>query len=199
MKHTLSILFITAMFTCAGQANRMPKMAPVYEKGYYISQRGDTVRGEIQVNVPDETEFHKQFSFKAKGQAKPRSYNVQRAKAYGYGNRHYVIATIDGEKRFIRRLAKGRLGFFEYRYYGKVDGYKAVVSDFYIRDNDAEGDDAELRELEKISGKFYKKSLRPYMKDQPMIWDGLDKFNFDRRQVIAAIREFNSLYAPKGN
>lgn len=200
MKKIILFTVALALTTPAirAQRNKMPKMAPVYEKGYYISQRGDTVRGDIQVNPEDETEFHRQFSFRAKGQTKPRAYNAQRSKGYGYGSKHYVLHVIDGEKLFLRRLAKGRLSFFEYRFHGKKNGYDAIDAVYYIRDNGAEGEDLGLRELKEISGQFYKRQLKPYMKDQLILWDDLDKFDFDRKKVIEAIREFNRYY-PSAN
>jgi hypothetical protein len=54
--------------------------------------------------------------------------------------------------------------------------------------------DAELKTLKQISEKFYKKDLKPYLKDQIMVWDDLDKFVFNKEAVLNAIKEFNKFY-----
>jgi hypothetical protein len=190
----LLVLLMATASVAKPQRNRLPKMAPIFSDGYYVSSRGDTVRGKIQVNPENETDFHKQFSFKAKGQSKSRPFNFQRAKAYGFDGKHFVAVEIDGDKFFIERLVRGRLNFYERRLHGKVDGNPAVVSVYYIKDNDAEGPTQDLARLKKISGQFYKRNLKPYMVDQPMIWDDLDKYKFDRQKVLQAIREFNGFY-----
>ena len=41
---------------------------------------------------------------------------------------------------------------------------------------------------------FYKKELKPYMKDQAMIWSDLDKFVFKPEAVANSVREYNRMY-----
>jgi hypothetical protein len=96
-------------------------------------------------------------------------------------------------------LAEGRLNFFEYRFNGKVDGNAGVEAQYYAQDTRAEGADAGLKDINKISTKFYKKDLKPYMKDQLMIWTDLDKFTFNKQSVINAINEFNKFYTITAN
>ena len=196
MKKILTLIITFVMFS--GFAQRGPaKMKPILEKGYYINTRNDTVWGKIQTNLEDPTDFYKQFNFKNDRSRKPKIYNAQRAKAYGVGGKDYVVVDFDGKKMFLQRLVKGRLNFYQYEYNGKIDGYAAVESEFFIKDTGA--DDLDLRKLKKISGFFYKRSLKPYMKDQPMIWSDLDKYNFDEEAVLSAIKEFNSFYARTAN
>jgi hypothetical protein len=174
-------------------------MAPTFSKGYYVNHKGDTIRGEIQNNPEDETEFYQTFAFRGRGAGKPRAFNGQRIKAYGFDDKHFVSAMIDGERKFLERLTDGRLRFFEYRFHGKIDGYPAIESAFYIKDTRAEGEDIELQELRQISNKFYKKSLKPYMKDQPMIWDDMDKYTFDKQDIVKSINDFNAYYSQVAN
>jgi hypothetical protein len=89
-----------------------------------------------------------------------------------------VLQDLEGKKLFIERLSNGRLQLFEYKYYGRENGISGITSDYYIKDTRDEGKSAELKDLRKIRKKFYKKILKPYMEDQPMIWSDLDKFEF---------------------
>lgn len=195
MKDLILVFLFFNTFNAFSQSNRAPKMSPIYADGYFVTLRNDTVRGEIQINPQNETDFYKQFYFRKKGTKKARPYNAQRAKAYMVEGKNYVMATIDDRKLFIERLVSGRLNFYEYRHKGKLDGYAAIESAYFIKDTDPEQSDVDLKELRKISSMFYKKFLKPYMKDQPMIWKDLDKYNFDEQSVVSSIIEFNTFYA----
>jgi hypothetical protein len=199
MRTIFSIIIVTTTLSLSAQRNRVPKMAPIFSEGYYVNYKGDTLQGEIQTNLEDETEFYKTFAFRGKGTSKPRVFNGQRVRAYGFNDKHFVSAAVEGEKRFLERLTDGRLRFFEYRFHGKIDGFPGIESAYFIKDTRAEGEDLELQELKKISIKFYKKSLKPYMKDQPMIWSDLDKYTFDKQNLVKSINEFNRYYVTVAN
>jgi hypothetical protein len=194
MKRLLSIVFVASAVTAFSQPKKAPKMAPVLEEGYYVTAKNDTVRGEVQVNPEDETELYRQFNFRPAKGGKVMPVSPKKAKAYGYGNRHFVQTVSDEGEIYLDRLASGRLNFFEYRFNGKIDGNPGIESSYYMQDTRAEGADAGLKEVKKINNKFYKRDLKPYMKDQPMIWSDLDKFTFDKNAVVNAINEFNKFY-----
>lgn len=117
------------------------------------------------------------------------------AKAYGFKDRDFEMLDHDGGRIFAERLVAGRLDFYEYRYNSTAKGEPVIASYYFIRDNGADENEAELRQLREISGKFYKKRLKPYMKAQPWIWETLDKYAFDKEKVIEAISEFNKFYS----
>jgi hypothetical protein len=197
MKKLLSLILVTAALTAVCQPKKAPKMAPVLSPGYYVNSKNDTVRGEVQTNPEDPTDFYKKFGFKpAKGGAKVLPMDGKKAKAYGFDDSHYLFVNFDGEEMFLEKLASGRLNFYEFRFNGKINGNPAVESSYFIQDTRAEGSNAGLKELKKISNTFYKKGLQPYMKDQPMIWTDLDKYTFNKQKVIEAINEFNKFYVP---
>jgi hypothetical protein len=199
MKQFLSLMLIVASVSAIAQPKKAPKMAPVLEQGYYVGAKNDTVRGEVQTNPEDETEIYRQFYFKPAKGGKVMPVSPKKAKAYGFGDRHFVQINYGGEDVYLERLAEGRLNFFELRFNGKIDGYAAIESAYFAQDTRGEGADAGLKEVSKISTKFYKKDLKPYLKDQPMIWSDLDKFTFDEQTVVNAIKEFNKFYIISGN
>jgi hypothetical protein len=199
MKKLFSLIFVASALTAVSQPKKAPKMAPVLTPGYYVSGKNDTVRGEVQTNPDDETDFYHKFGFKpAKGGAKVVYIDPKKAKAYGYDDHHFLFIN-EEDGIYVERLAQGRLNFFEYRYNGKINGNPAIESSYFIQDTRAEGGDAGLKELKKISNTFYKKDLKPYMKDQPMIWTDLDKYTFNKQKVVDAINEFNKYYSTTTN
>ncbi len=198
MKRIIVLLLAASAFTAAGQ-KKAPKMEPMTSPGYYVNQKGDTVKGEVRTNPEDETEFYQNFSFKPEKGGKLMPVMPLKAKAYGFEGKHFVRLGERNETMYVERLAEGRLNFFKRRFNGKVDGVPGIETEYYMQDTRAEAADAKLKEVNKISTKFYKKDLKNYMKDQPMIWSDLDKFNFDENAVIRAINEFNSYYVVTAN
>lgn len=199
MKTKLTLLFLIVTFITSAQPRGASKMAPILKDGYFINRKGDTVRGQVQVNPPTETDFYSQFMFKMPRSKKLKAMTPKLTKAYGFDDRDFIMTEYDGRKIYIERIVTGRLRLYEYKFIGKVNGYDGVESCYFIKDNYAEGEDADLKELKKISGKFYKRSLKPYMKAQPFIWADLDKYNFRLQAVVNAVTEFNSYYSNSSN
>jgi len=199
MKRILVLLFVASACVLSAQPKKAPKMAPMTAPGYYVGAKNDTVRGEIQTNPEDETSLYKVFSFKPANSGKLMPVSTKKAKAYGFEDKHFVRITDDEGDKYLERLAEGRLNFYKLRYNGKVDGMPGIETQYYMQDTRAEGAQAGLKEISKISTKFYKRDLKDYMKDQPMIWSDLDKFTFDERAVTNAINEFNKYYMPSAD
>lgn len=200
MKKLLSFILLTAALTSAAQPKKAPKMAPILAPGYYVvGNKNDTVRGEVQTNPDDETDFYTKFSFRPAKGGKVVPIDAKKAKAYGFDDRHFLLIPYGSENVYAERLSSGRLNFFEYRFNGKIDGNPGVESVYFAQDTRAEGDDIKLKEIQKISTKFYKKDLKPFMKDQPMIWSDFDKFTFTKQTVVNSINEFNKYYIITAN
>jgi hypothetical protein len=199
MRKRLLIVCTLLALSVTAQRNRRPVMEPIFAKGYYVTQRNDTVLGEVRTNPEEELDFYRHFFFKTDGATKGRLINTQRARAYGFDGRHFVQTTLEGRKVFYERLAAGRLRFYELKKKGREDGYDAIVSEFYIRDTEPESVTPELRIPKKVSKKFYKRTLKPYMSDQPMIWADLDKFDFDLNRILQAVAEYNRYYENTAN
>lgn len=194
MKKLLVMALVSAAFVAVAQPRKGPKMEPVTEEGYYIGTKNDTVRGEVQSNPDDPTEFYTGFKFKPAKGGKLMPVSSKKAKAYGFGDRHFVVHNENGVDLYLERLVHGRINLFKRQFNGKVDGYPGIETEYYAQDTRADGGDAGLKEIRKISTKFYKRDLKNYLKDQPMIWSDLDKFNFDENKLMAALNEFNNFY-----
>ncbi|MBI2722544.1 MAG: hypothetical protein HYX39_10255 [Bacteroidetes bacterium] len=198
MKKHFLLLFIAFAGLAVAQPEKKgaePKMAPTLAKGYYLNLKGDSVRGEIQTNPESELEFYKNILFKAPGSNKVTIISPKKAKGYGFNGRHFVIVPYDSQTQvYVEQLVNGRLNFFEYKYGDSKEGKPVISNSYYIQDTQADEKNADLKELKTISPKFYKKELKPYMKDQPTTWADLDKFTFNRETVVKALKEFNKYY-----
>lgn len=183
---------INSYFLSLAQKNKFATMEPILTDGYYVNLKGDTMRGKVQVNPPFEEDFYKQFYFKDSRAKKPKLFTAQRVLAYGFDGKNFIMINLDQKKIFAERLVTGRLRFYELKYAEKANVSNSLHSAYYIKDTQAE--DAELRKLKKLNTKYYKKMLKPFMKDQPEIWADLDKFNFNEQIIISAVIKFNAFY-----
>jgi len=194
MRKIFSILLITATLTAVSQPKKAAKMAPMFTPGYYVNMKGDTVKGEIQINPDDETDFYRGFFFKAGKAAKAALIGSKKAKAYGFDGKDFAVIPFETGEIYAQYLAKGRLNFMEYRMHDVKDGEPIIAGVYFIQDTKADDAEKELRDLKQISNKFYKKDIKPYMKSQPVTWTDLDKFTFEKNAVANAIKEFNKYY-----
>lgn len=199
MKNTFITIFALASLFLKAQINKVATMEPILTDGYYVSLKGDTIKGKVQVNPPSNDEFYQQFHFKDMRSKKSKIYTVQRAKAYGFDDKNFVMVNLRGRKVFMERLTTGRLRFYELKFREKASKDSELQSAYFIKDTQAENVDTELKELKKITPKFYKKNLKPFMKDQPAIWNSLDKYNFNEQSIISAVNQFNVYYPPTIN
>jgi hypothetical protein len=197
MKSILTTLLVGAACSLMAQGpkGKPAKMAAMLSDGYYVNLKGDTVRGEIQSNQEEEIFYYQKLLFKTKGAGKLAEISDKKAKAYGFGDNHFLLVPFDGQTNvYVKYLTKGRLNFFEYKFAEMEAGKEVIRSNYYVQDTKAGESDANLKELTKVSQNFYKKDLKPFMKDQPMIWGDFDKFKFDLPVIVNAINEFNKLY-----
>lgn len=197
MKKVITLLAVAFSLAVNAQPRGKAKMLPVLTSGYYVNTKGDTLKGQVQVNPENPTDFYKQFAFKLQREKKPKIYTAQRVAAYGFDGRNFVMLELKGEKIFVERLVTGRLRFYEFQFNGKVNGEPAIESEYFVKDTGSE--ELELREPKKLSRTFYKQGLKPYLKDQAMLWTDLDKFSFDKNKVVKTLKEFNQFYASVGN
>src|SRR6478736_8494810 len=105
MKKLFSFIFVAAAMTVAAQPKKAPKMAPVLEPGYYVTAKNDTIRGEVQVNPDDETELFRQFNFRPAKGGKVMPVSPKKAKAYGFGDHHFIQITNGEGDIYLERLA----------------------------------------------------------------------------------------------
>ncbi|MBS1652752.1 MAG: hypothetical protein JSU07_12155 [Bacteroidetes bacterium] len=190
----LVIISISSVFAQPGKKDKTPKMAPSFADGYYVSLKGDTVKGQVGISNEDETAIYRTLMFK-QGSGKLTAISSKKAKSYGFEGRHFTIIPFDNAEVYIEYLVKGRINFLVYKFNGKINGEPGIEKIYFVQDT-RPGDekDKELKTLKQISQKFYKKDLKPYLKDQTQIWNDMDKFSFNETAICNSIKEFNKFY-----
>jgi hypothetical protein len=190
-----SLLVLGSLSVFAQPKGKAAKMTPEFAPGYYVSLKGDTVRGEVQTNLDKEDMFYKSFFYRPKGGGKPAEITTKKAKAYGYGDTHFSTLKMDENDVYIRYVERGRLNLFEYKYAKVENGEETFPSTYFIIDTRATADDKTgTHELMQIPDRNHKKVLAKYFKDQPILLDQVDKWYFKIDEIRKAVSEFNAMY-----
>lgn len=170
------------------------KMTPSFSPGYYISLKGDTVKGEVQNNRDFEYDNSLSLFFRIKSGSKPMEYNTKKAKGYGFDNNHYTSLKMDDKDVYIKILETGRLNLFEYKY-ADAKGPQGVGTVYFIVDSRAaENDKAGTNILTQLDEMSFKKQLKPFFKDQPIVLEPVDKWKLKIEEIRKAVVEFNGMY-----
>ena len=198
MKNVIIAAFVltsVGLFAQPGR-NKEMRMAPEFTRGYYINLKGDTVKGEVQTNPQRETDFYNTFQFKLKGGSKGMEITSKKAKAYGFDDNHFTVLKMDDKDVYIKYLEKGRLNLMEWKYPKEVDGADRSMPVYFIIDTRATPEDkTNTHVLTQLSEMSFKKQLKPFFKDQPILLDQVDKWALKIDEVRKSVSEFNAMYA----
>lgn len=155
-----------------------------FVKGYLISDKGDTLRGEVKINPKKEHDNHNKVFFKdAAGIQK--NYKPNKVKGYGYDNNHYVSITQDDEAKFYKRLTNGAIILYKGAF--EVANMNAVSYefDYYLF---KEGD----KKLTEVKEGKFKKQLQEWMSGSAgFANDFKDEKEFNEASAIEVITKYN--------
>ncbi len=199
----LSIVVVVPMLAVAQpKKNKNSAIAPIYEPGWYLPTKGDTIKGDVQTNVgATEAQWNVSFFFKGPKAAKAQEIKMNKAKAYGFSDKKFEILTIEEQQFFAQVLEKGRLTLYMI-YEEKEEKDKKIAKPiYYMIDNQADPKkDKTAKLMEVPHEKPYKRALKEFFKDQPMLLENVDKWFLNIDQVKQAVQEFNRMYpAQSGN
>jgi hypothetical protein len=199
MKNVFIAIFALSsvcLFAQPAKKGKEMRMTPEFAKGYYVNLKGDTVKGEVQTNPEKETDLYNAFQFKLKGATKGTEINSKKAKAYGFDDKHFTVLKMDDKDVYIRFLEQGRLNLMEWRYPKEVDGNERAIPVYFIIDTRATAEDkTNTHVLTQLNEMSFKKQLKPFFKDQPILLDQVDKWALKIDEVRKAVSEFNAMYA----
>jgi hypothetical protein len=142
---------------------------PKYIKGHVITLKGDTLKGEIEVNPKKELDCYKKVKFRAGKAGAIKNFTPEKIKQYRLDTTTFVSTVVDDEPVFVKRLLAGTLNVYEGRselseglpdYFFEKDGKIIVIQD---------------------KPKQFKKQLIPVMSDNAEIVKAIEteKYNFD--------------------
>lgn len=198
-QHLILLLFVFSIQFAFSQPkrgnNKVATVAPEFEKGWYLPYKGDTIKGEIQVNAGEtEAQYNISFFFKAPNAKKVSEITTKKAKAYGFGDRKFEILKINDVEYFAEILEKGRISLYQINKEKIEKDRKVAIPVYYINDAQADPKSKLAGIVELPKEKPYKKVLKELFKEQPMLIENVDKWFLQIDQVRQAIQEFNKIY-----
>jgi hypothetical protein len=174
----LLVMFSTQLFSQAGI---------VSVKGYVITLKGDTLRGDIKLNPKKELEVFEKVTI-ALSATEKKSFKPDKIKGYNIDTANFVSKKLDGDALvFYKVLSAGKLNLYEYQYYWeKASKDVTTKSEYYV---EKEGED-KLTKI-KQAGK-YKKQLSELMSDNTEALSDVDEKEFNIEQIMEAFKQYNA-------
>jgi hypothetical protein len=180
MRYTFFILAILYSLTGAGQN---------FTKGYVITEKGDSLAGEIKINPKKEYEVYNKLTFRDPNGAQ-KNYKPEKVRRYGFEKRQFFSMDADGERKFFESLASGKINF-----------YKTVTETTRMNETSFEPEYYLARpdnKLVSVKESKFRKQIADWMKDQPDIAaDYPEEKKFYPEKALEIINRYNAL--PPGN
>jgi hypothetical protein len=174
-------LLLTA-FTCVCALPSLAQ-APMV-KGYLVTEKGDTLQGEVKPNKKELDNYIKVTFKDANGVQK--IYKPTKTKGYGTVEGHYISMDSEDEKKFYKVLAIGAINFYKLGYEAMRMNEIVFEAEYYISH-------PEDKELFLIKESKFKKQLGEWMKDNPEFIEAYgDEKKFDIDKAVLAITNYNS-------
>lgn len=179
MKKLIAIAAIILSFNCL--------FAQVtFVKGYMITLKGDTVKGEVKINPKRLGDNFTKLFFKD-NEGVQKNYKPDKVKGYGYEGKHFIAEKFGDEICFYKILAKGKVTLYEmvYEEYNVSSTY--FKSEYYFSQ---EGD----KEFTRIKQGKFKKQLSDVMKDNTEFIQNAteDEKKFEIEKVIDIVNQYNA-------
>src|SRR6476646_8004163 len=125
---SLSALIIAAVITLSTSAKAQVK----YFQGYVIMLNGDSLKGEIKMNLKREFDNFTKASYRKKDGAEIKSFSPSKIKEYSVDGIVFVSRNVEGEQVFVKRISKGALSLYESQIEVMQMNDIKVKSDYYI-------------------------------------------------------------------
>lgn len=156
-----------------------------FVKGYIITDKGDSIKGEIRLNPKKENElFTKVFLKDANGLQK--NYKPEKVKCYGYENKKYISVVADGEARFFLVVVSGPIGLYK-TIVESMKMNESVIEDEYYLSNETEKAPMVVKESK------FKKQITELMKDNLEIAATYsEEKKFDLEKATELIKKYNA-------
>ena len=178
-KFIYSVIALTTSLSVTVSAQSTSSVS--YVKGYVITLKGDTVKGEIKINQKKEVEPYSKVSVKTQtGEVK--TFKPEKTKLYVADNVTYVSKAFSGEAFFFKVLSKGAITLYELHFEeaSVSNANEALIkAEFFMEKSDG-------GEIVKIKSGKFKKQVGEVMQDNEAIVEGINekKYTYDNIQEL---------------
>jgi len=122
--------------------------------GYVVTEKGDTLKGEVKINPKKEQDNHNKVYFKD-AQGMQKNYKPNKIKAWGYGNNHYIAMDIGGEEKYYKAIARGEISLYKMIFEEVNMNASNFVADYFlIKEGDKKMTDVKQTKFKKQLGEM---------------------------------------------
>ncbi len=159
-----------------------------FYEGYIITDKEDTIKGEIKVNPKKELSLFAKIMFKDQ-QGITKTYKPNKINGFGYFNKenkkwHYFISVHESEPQFYKIILQHPVTIYEYQFEDmKVGGDFYTSKQYYIKHNN---------DYIRLKSNKLKKQLSEYI-DNPDVLTEIDKMEeIDIDKLSALLEKYYS-------
>lgn len=158
-----------------------------YQKGYLITIKGDTLKGEVKTNPKSEVEQYYKVYFKVSDLDK-KTYKPDKVVEYKCGNDIFFSKKVGLESVFMKQLCKGKINLYQLLYEDQSPSNDIIVrSDYYMQTA------ADTIEPIKIkTGTKFRKQLAETMSDHKELAKDLDGKKYEYENMVEIFKTYNS-------
>lgn len=184
MKKLLSLtLVLTLGFAVAAKAGIE------WKTGYILLSTGDSVKGDIRVNLQKELSNFSKVAIKIGETTK--TYKPEQVKEYAFESEKFVSRTVDGEVQFLKVIVEGPVNLYELQFEMQKGDEMVVDKDYYIEKT------GNTTEPQKVKEGKFKKTVAEIMADDATLVAKVqaDDKKYEIADIQNVVEEYNTWYS----
>lgn len=155
-------------------------------KGYVVTLKDDTLRGDIKLNPKKELEVFEKVTINLSATEK-KTFKPDKIKGYKTDSAVFVSKKLDDAMSFFKVLSTGKLNLYEFQYYWEKPNKDMVIKSEYYMEKQGEDKTTKIKQ-----GGKYKKQLAEAMSDNEELVKSFDEKEFDAEDMIEIFNQYNS-------
>lgn len=184
MKCTFLISFLLFVASSFAQGKKKPD---VFEPGYVVTLKGDTLKGTIKMPKVSETEIYQKIVFRDE-KNKQKMFMPGKVTGFGLGGYYYMNGFHNNRPSFLKVLSAGKFNLLQMLYEEMSGSEKVIIQEFCVMSGPQGEEFAVLEE------KGLKKQLKDFFKsNKPLVQKISEQKTIEYKADVleAYFKEFN--------
>lgn len=155
-----------------------------YVKGYVIQLKGDTLKGEIEINPKKTADAYRKIKIRAGAGLPIKNFSADKINGYATDSAVFIAKKIDDEPQFVKQLRMGKINLYEGRTEMMQNNKITLEPDFFIEK------DEKMISIQDKPNKF-KKQMTSLMADNADIVKAIEEDKYNYSNLIELFEEYN--------
>ena len=178
------------VFVALGLLGFFAQAQTIYEKGYLVNEKGDTIKGDVKLNLKKEFEVYSKVAFRdEKGIQK--THKPEKVSAYGFKDRNFVKMDYGNELLYYEVLAKGDITFYKLV-------FEAMYMNQIVNETEYFASKTGNKKVLTVKSSKFKKFMSDWMEDNLEFINAYEENKkLDETKAIEIINQYNAWKASK--